>query len=261
MVAYIVFMEHVFKAMADESRRFLLDELFRKDGQTLQQLSVHLRMSRQAVSKHLRILQDAQLVSIAWHGREKFHYLNPIPIREVMDRWIAKYNRPLLEKMFQIKNGLENPKREQQMEPPVHVYEIYIKTEPQSLWHALTTPEFTRQYFHSTLIESDWQVGSPVVYRMDDGTVAVDGVVLESKPYERLSFSWHVHYSPELESEGATRVVFEIEQINDTCRLKLTHDQFIEASALYDQVSKGWTAIMSSLKSLLETGCALAVSN
>ncbi len=103
-------MDAVFKALADESRRKLLDQLHQDNGQTLGELCAHLDMTRQAVTKHLRILEDAKLVTIVWRGREKLHYLNPVPIHEISERWIGKYERHRLQALSDLKRGLEQNK-------------------------------------------------------------------------------------------------------------------------------------------------------
>jgi DNA-binding transcriptional ArsR family regulator len=100
-------MEPVFRALADKSRRRLLDVLFGKNGQTLGELCGHLSMSRQAVTKHLLLLQKANLVTIVWRGREKWHYLNPVPIRQIYDRWISKFDRHRVEALGELKKNLE----------------------------------------------------------------------------------------------------------------------------------------------------------
>jgi DNA-binding transcriptional ArsR family regulator len=100
-------MDEVFKALADPSRRKLLDELHKSNGQSLGQLCELLDMTRQAVTKHLVILEEANLVAIVWRGREKLHYLNPVPIHEIYGRWISKYERHRLEALSELKKGLE----------------------------------------------------------------------------------------------------------------------------------------------------------
>jgi DNA-binding transcriptional ArsR family regulator len=100
-------MDRVFKALADPSRRELLDRLHAVSGQTLGELCEHLDMSRQAVAKHLKLLADANLVVTIWRGREKLHYLNPVPIHEIADRWIGKYERDRLRALAELKEKLE----------------------------------------------------------------------------------------------------------------------------------------------------------
>ncbi|MEP6664085.1 MAG: helix-turn-helix domain-containing protein [Verrucomicrobiota bacterium] len=103
-------MDEVFKALADPSRRKLLDELFKSNGQTLSELCEHLDMTRQAVTKHLVILEAANLVATVWRGREKLHYLNPVPLHEISERWIGKYERHRLQALSDLKKGLEKNK-------------------------------------------------------------------------------------------------------------------------------------------------------
>jgi len=103
-------MDAVFKALADESRRALLDQLHKSNGQTLGELCADLDMTRQAVTKHLLLLEKANLVVVIWRGREKLHYLNPVPLQEIYERWIGKYERHRLEALSDLKKGLEENK-------------------------------------------------------------------------------------------------------------------------------------------------------
>ena len=136
-------------------------------------------------------------------------------------------------------------------------YEIYIRADARNIWDALTQPEFTAQYFHATRIESDWQVGSKVIYRSPDDTLAVDGEVLEVDPPTRLVITWRALYSEEFSREGFSKVTFEIAPVDESvCKLAVLHNEFPDGSQLYEHV-KGWVAIISSLKSLLETGEAM----
>lgn len=107
MVAYYVRMDAVFKALADRSRRKLLDRLHQNNGQTLSELCAHLDMTRQAVAKHLALLETANLVATVWRGREKLHYLNPAPLHEIYERWIGKYERDRLQALSDLKKKLE----------------------------------------------------------------------------------------------------------------------------------------------------------
>src|SRR6516162_7372035 len=100
-------MDKVFKALADPSRRQLLDRLHANNGQTLGQLCAHLDMTRQAVTKHLAVLEEANLVAVIWRGREKLHYLNPVPIHEIAERWIGKFERGRLQALSDLKKALE----------------------------------------------------------------------------------------------------------------------------------------------------------
>ena len=104
-------MDAVFKALADASRRKLLDELHKNNGQTLSELCLHLDMTRQAVTKHLLLLEEANLVTTVWRGREKLHYLNPVPLQDIYERWIGKYERHRLQALSDLKRSLEKPKK------------------------------------------------------------------------------------------------------------------------------------------------------
>src|SRR5215831_18825525 len=119
-------MDEVFKALADPTRRELLDELFRADGQTLSALEERFAMTRFGVMKHLRLLEDAGLVVSRRRGREKLHFLNPVPIRLVHDRWVSKYSEPWVATLSDLKDRLERPMEK--------IYEIYIRTTPERLW-------------------------------------------------------------------------------------------------------------------------------
>ena len=136
-------MDEVFKALADPSRRRLLDSLNGRDGQTLRELCAGLSMARQSVSKHLGVLESAGLVTTVRRGREKLHYLNAAPIREIADRWIRPFDRGRVDALADLKTALEA----EPMGDPVFVYTTYIDTTPERLWRALTEPEFTRRYW------------------------------------------------------------------------------------------------------------------
>src|SRR6266568_549524 len=123
-------MDEVFKALADKSRRKLLDRLYKRDGQTLGALCERVAMTRFGVMKHLRVLEEAGLVLTRREGREKLHYLNPMPIRLAHDRWVSKYRAPFAAALSELKARLE--------EPMTQIYELFIKTTPEKLWQALT---------------------------------------------------------------------------------------------------------------------------
>src|SRR5213593_1759256 len=132
-------MDEVFRALADPTRRSLLDELFEEDGQTLSALEQRLPMTRFGVMKHLKVLEEAGLVVTRRRGREKLHFLNPVPIRLVHDRWVSKYAELWVATLSELKNRLEDKTMEK-------VFEIYIKTNPERLWEAITNPEMRRKY-------------------------------------------------------------------------------------------------------------------
>ncbi len=257
-------MDEVFKALADPSRRKLLDRLNADNGQTLRELCVGLDMARQSVSKHLRILEQADLVVTVRHGREKLHYLNAAPINEIADRWINQYDRTRVDALADLKHALED----ETMGRPSFVYKAYINTTPEQLWKALTLPEFTERYWNLTF-ESTWEVGAPITwYQRGLPIVDPEQVVLEADPYRRLAYTWH-SFTPEwaklhgfdeerrtrLASERRTRASFDIEPIEaGKVRLTVVHDRFDDDSEVAEMVSEGWPRVISDLKTMLESG-------
>src|SRR6202050_1334861 len=145
-------MDMVFRALADPTRRSLLDELYERDGQTLSALEARLPMTRFGVMKHLRVLEEAGLVVTKRRGREKLHFLNPVPIRLVHDRWVSKFAEPWAAGLSDLKNRLESPMEK--------VFEIYIRTTPERLWEAITDPEIRAKYNFGAGVSSDWTPGS-----------------------------------------------------------------------------------------------------
>jgi DNA-binding transcriptional ArsR family regulator/uncharacterized protein YndB with AHSA1/START domain len=259
-------MDDVFRALADSSRRRLLDSLNARNGQTLRELCEGLDMSRQAVSKHLAVLEGADLVTSVRRGREKLHYLNPAPINEIGERWINHYERGRVEALADLKRVLEdNP-----MDKPSFVYTTYIKTTPERLWQALTEPAFTQRYWGLTF-DTDWQAGSTMTWNQRGVTIAdPEQVVLESDPYTRLSYTWHT-FTPEfadalefsdevrekVAAEPRSKVTFEIEPLGDRVKLTVLHDTADPDSLVTSMVSAGWPRVLSDLKTLLETGDTL----
>jgi uncharacterized protein YndB with AHSA1/START domain/DNA-binding transcriptional ArsR family regulator len=251
--------DEVFKALADPSRRRLLDKLFRRDGQTLGELEAHLpAMTRFGVMKHLRVLEGAGLIAAQKVGREKLHYLNPVPIRRIFDRWTSKYARPFTRAMVDLKKQLEG---EDDMEKPGprHVYEVYIRTTPEKLWQAITDPAFVRQYFYEQTVTSGWEKGSPYVHRAPDGTTRIEGQIVEIDPPRRLVHTFACPASETTKDDAPSRVTWQIEKRGDVCLLTLIHDGFDGETATYKSVGKGWNPILSGLKTLMETGKPLGI--
>ena len=235
----------MFKALADPTRRSLLDELFRHDGQSLSALEQRFSMSRFGVMKHLKQLEDAGLVVTRRRGREKLHFLNPVPIRLVHDRWVSKYAEPWAAALSELKNELEK-----QMEK---VFEIYIRTTPERLWEAITDGDIRAKYQFGSRVSSDWTQGS----RFEMGNPKAnqllgEGVNLEVDPPRRLVQSMVALWSDDVKGEGTSRVTWEIEPVGDSCRLLVTHDQLREGAN--PELYGGWPMILSGLKTWLETG-------
>ena len=243
--------DEIFKALADPSRRHLLDSLFVHDGQTLSELTQRLpSMTRFGVMKHLRQLEAANLLLTRKIGREKLHYLNPVPIRLIHDRWIGKYAAAWVGALSDLKADLEGAS----MDRPHHVYQVFIRTQPEQVWQAITDPAFTERFFFQTRVAAEWQPGAPIKYWMRDGALAVEGEVLEAEPPRRLVTTWAFRGNPATEVDPPSRVTWEIEPMGEMCKLTLVHDNFPSETQTYKSVGGGWPLVLSSLKSLLETG-------
>jgi len=238
-------MDAVFKALADPTRRSLLDELYGEDGQTLSALQERFSMTRFGVMKHLKLLEEAGLVVTRRRGREKLHFLNPVPIRLVHDRWVSKYAEPWAAGLSGLKKRLESPMEK--------VFEIYIRTTPERLWEAITDPEIRSKYNLGTRLDSDWAPGShfEVSHPKAPGLLG-EGDNLEVDPPRRLVQTMVALWSDEVKSEGTSRVTWEIEPVGDSCRLIVTHDQLREGAN--NEIYGGWPMILSGLKTWLETG-------
>jgi uncharacterized protein YndB with AHSA1/START domain len=241
-------MDDVFKSLADPTRRALLDALFLKDGQALNALSQQVGeltpMTRFGVMKHLRILEDAGLVVTRRRGREKLHFLNPVPIRLVHDRWVNKYAEPWVAALSDLKNTLENKTMEK-------IFEIYIKTTPERLWEALTNPKLRSKYTFGLVMKSDWTPGSRYE-AVGAGRPIMEGENLEVDPPRRLVQTFRALWGDDVKNEGTSRVTYEIKPVGDSCQLIVTHDQLREGAN--NQIYGGWPMILSGLKTLLETG-------
>jgi DNA-binding transcriptional ArsR family regulator/uncharacterized protein YndB with AHSA1/START domain len=260
-------MDEVFKALADPSRRQLLDSLNNRNGQTLRELCSGLDMVRQSVSKHLAVLEAANLVTTVRRGREKLHYLNAAPINEIGERWITPYERDRVDALADLKRALEDTT----VEKPSFVYTTYIRTTPELLWQGLTEPAFTERYWWRAKFQTDWKAGSTMRWDLFGVTIAdPEQVVLESDPYRRLAYTWHT-ITPELAdvleltadareriaAEQRSKVTFELESLGELVKLTVVHDGFKTGSLVASLVSQGWPRVLSDLKTLLETGDTL----
>jgi uncharacterized protein YndB with AHSA1/START domain/DNA-binding transcriptional ArsR family regulator len=237
--------DQVFKALGDPTRRFLLDALYRRDGQTLTELEAGLDMTRFGVMKHLRVLEEAGLVATRRSGREKLHFLNPVPIRLIHDRWIDKYTEPWVAALSDLKQRLESTMEK--------VFEIYIHTTPERLWEAITEPEIRSKYNFGARIESAWTPGSALEMSAPNaGLLLGEGEVLEVDPPRRLVHTMTALWSDDVKREGSSRVTWTIEPVGDSCHLTVTHDQLRDGAN--DELYGGWPMILSGLKTWLETG-------
>lgn len=262
-------MDLVFRALADPTRRALLDALNARNGQTLAELTALAPTTRQAVSKHLAVLEHAELVVTRREGRLKRHFLNAAPIAAVAERWIRPYDRHRTEALLDLQTALD---RRTPVSTDPFVYTTYLRTTPDQLWTALTDPAFTTRYW-GVALTSDWTVGSTVAWEFAGARMAEpEQLVLESDRPWRLSYRWHavtpeflaaIEADPEegarIAAEPLSVVTFEVEQLGDQVRLTVTHGGFEPDSLIRDGVSQGWPSILASLKSLLETGEPLSL--
>jgi DNA-binding transcriptional ArsR family regulator/uncharacterized protein YndB with AHSA1/START domain len=260
MAAY----EDAFRALADPSRRQLLDRLNERNGQTLRELCAGLDMARQSVSKHLAVLEAANLVTTVRRGREKLHYLNAAPINEIAERWITRYEHGRVHALADLKRALEDTP----VDRPSFVYTTYIKTTPERLWQALTEPAFTERYW-GMAFHTDWRTGSRyVLHQFGLAIVDDEQVVLEADPFRRLSYAWHA-ITPEwaaalelsdadrerLAGEPRSKVTFDIEPLaGEQVKLTVVHDGLAPDGLMRTLISGGWPRVLSNLKTLLETG-------
>jgi uncharacterized protein YndB with AHSA1/START domain/DNA-binding transcriptional ArsR family regulator len=242
----------------------MLDRLNARGGQNLMELCAGLDMARQSVSKHLDVLEAANLVTTVRRGREKLHYLNSAPINEIAERWITRYDEDRVLALADLKRALEDTP----MDNPSFVYTTYIRTTPERLWQALTEPAFTERYWGLTF-DSDWRSGSPVTWHQSGVTISdAEQRVLESEPYRRLSYTWHTA-TPEwaaalgiadagrdrLAAERRSKVTFELEQLEgDQVRLTVVHEDLEPDGLMLRMISQGWPRVIANLKTLLETG-------
>ena len=256
--------DELWSAIADPSRRRVLDLLVTNGEASASWLAGRVPFTRQAVSKHLAVLEEANLVTTVWHGREKLHYLNAEPINAIADRWISRYDQPRVRALADLKKALE----ETPMDKPSVVYATYISTTPERLWQALTEPEFTKRYWE-TSFSTDWAPGSTMTW--DNHGVLIsdpEQVVVESDPFRRLSYTWH-SMTPELaerfgwdeellaklSGEPRSTVTFDIEPAAEgVVKLTVVHDGFGPGSKHLEMISVGWPDVIASLKTLLETG-------
>ncbi|MGX9902072.1 ArsR/SmtB family transcription factor [Arthrobacter sp. SA17] len=237
-------MDEVFKALADPTRRDLLDELFGEDGQTLHALEAHFDMTRYGVMKHLKQLEEAGLVVTRRRGREKLHFLNPVPIRLVHDRWVSKYAEPWAAALSDLKTRLESPMEK--------IFEIYIKTTPERLWEAITDSDIRSKYQFGMKINSDWAPGGRFEMAPDGGDLLGEGENLEVDPPRKLVQTMRALWGEDVKAEGTSRITWEIEPVGDSCHLTVTHDQLREGAN--EELFGGWPMILSGLKTWLETG-------
>ncbi len=250
--------EFVFRALADPSRRRLLDLLFERDGRTLTELESELPMTRFGVMKHLRVLEEAGLIATRKVGREKLHYLNPVPIQLISDRWINKYSAARISALADLKTALEGENGMTTDAKPKLVNQIIIKAPQARVWEAITKPEFTSRYYYDCTLKTDLTVGSPFTYHKPGGAPIVEGVVILSDPPNRLVHTYHSNWPP-MNKDAPTKVTWELESMpGGLTKVTVVHEDFQGETATYQGLqSGGWTWILSNMKTYLETGESL----
>src|SRR5918992_3841473 len=253
-------MDQVFKALADPTRRLLLDRLREHNGQTLRELCERLGMARQSATQHLDILVRANLVTVLRRGRERLHYLNPTPIHEIEQRWISGFDKPRLDALAAIKSAAEEKAMTTGTETiPTYHYVTYIRASAEQVWESLTDADLTAQYWDHRNV-SDWQPGSRWEHRELDGSgdYKIYGRVLESDRPRRLAFTFEFTGADPQPADPSV-VTFEIEPHEDIVRLSVTHEN-VPDPGTFAGISHGWSGVLANLKSLLETGEALPQS-
>ena len=250
--------DSVFKALADPTRREILDALFEREGQPLGELLARFDMTRFGVMKHVKVLEEAGLVVTRKIGRERRHYLNAVPIREIHDRWTGKFAARASAALLGLRSHVEKGAEMATETVPAHVYVVYIKASPERIWDALTQSEFTQQYYYASTVESDWAAGSAYTYEIQ-GQPAIVGEVLDAVRPTRLAMTFDARWDDDVEADPPSRITWEIETAGDgMSKLTVVHDGFETETHTYGQVAGGMPFILSGLKTLLETGKPLS---
>ncbi|MEW5421234.1 metalloregulator ArsR/SmtB family transcription factor [Amorphus sp. 3PC139-8] len=251
--------DKVFKALGDPARRRLLDRLHLKNGRTLTELCESMEMTRQSVTQHLGLLEEANLISTARRGREKLHFINPVPLHDVYERWVHKFETGRLELLYDLKRSLER-KEDMADKSASFVYVTYIRTTPEKVYEAITTPEIARRYWGHENV-SDWRPGSTWehVRANVERPVEIVGKVVQAEPPHKLIITWSA-VSKADDPDEESRVIFDIEeQEGGMVRLTVTHDQLQPGSPMAKGIGKGWPLVLSSMKSFLETGTGMGL--
>jgi DNA-binding transcriptional ArsR family regulator/uncharacterized protein YndB with AHSA1/START domain len=252
--------EAVFRALADPTRRAILDGLFERDGRTLGEIERLFEMSRFGVMKHLRVLEEAGLVTTHRVGRSKLHYLNPVPIQELQHRWIHKFAAGATAALLGLRAEVEKGARMSATatQTPAQVFAIFIRTTREQLWQALTESDYTLKYYYASTVESDWESGSPLLYKIGDDT-AIVGEVVEATPPEKLVTTFDAQWDEAVRADAPSRITWILEEAGPgVSKLTVIHEGFESETATYEQVAGGMPYILSGLKTLLETGRPLS---
>lgn len=247
-------MDMIFKALNDPARRALLDSLRRKDGQTLTELEEQLDMSRFGVMKHLKVLEDAHLVIPRKQGRFKYHYLNPLPLQEMLDRWVAPFLQPQTRMVSDLKSRLE---RETRMGKPDFMMQTFIRCSQDALWDALTKADQIAAYhFACNEVRGDATPGNVTEFIKPDGDPMLRQVTTEMDPKTRIAMTFEPLFMGP--NAPASHMVYLIEPQGEACKLTIEHYDMAPGQ---DGFAEGWARLAASLKSYLETGAALKLAS
>jgi len=275
MVTYCLRMAEpvdVFRALADPTRRSILDALFAADGQSVGALcGLFPEMTRFGVGKHLRVLEEANLVTAARSGRARLHYLNPVPMAQIAHRWVSKFAAPFAAALVDLDDQVASLARQNSggalMDRPEHVYQIYIAARPDQVWSAITDSEWTRRYFHSTAFTEPPVAGHSYKTVTPDGRPAIDGMIEEMTPpvdgqAGRFVQTWHILYDEAMSAEPAGRVEWLVETAGEgLTRVRLVHSGLEQSPLTWENVKDGWVWVLDALKTVLETGRSLPVAS
>lgn len=246
-------MDKLFKALNDPARRTLLDALRLRDGQTLSELEQHLDMTRFGVMKHLKLLEEAHLVLTRKQGRSKFHYLNALPLQELMDRWVAPFLQPQARALIEMKTRHE---REINMSKPDFMMQTFIRCTQDALWDALSDPATMAAYhFMCNEVQGEARVGGALTWLLPNGEPMLTQRPTRIDPKTRIEATFEpTFFGPDA---APSRMVFLIEPQGESCKLTIEH---YDLPAGQDGVAEGWARLAASLKSYLETGAALRMA-
>lgn len=246
-------MDMLFKAMNDPARREILDLLRQEDGQSLSQLEAHFDMTRFGVMKHLKLLEDAGLVLTRKHGRFKYHYLNPLPLQEMLDRWVAPFLQPQASAVNALKLKLETETR---MGKPDFMMQTFIRCTQDALWDALTKPDQMAAYhFLCNEVRGEVSPGATVHFITPDGNEMLRQMTQKLDPKTRIEMGFEpLFMGPDA---PPSTMVYLIEPLGDVCKLTIEH---YDLAVGQEGFAEGWARLAASLKSWLETGDALKES-
>ncbi|WP_022702932.1 ArsR/SmtB family transcription factor [Pseudorhodobacter ferrugineus] len=243
-------MDSTFKALNDPTRRALLDALRVQDGQTLGQLEEGSHLSRFGVMKHLTLLEDAGLIITRKVGRFKYHYLNPLPLQEVMDRWVAPFLQPQASALSELKQKLESGAV---MRKPDFMMQTFIKCTHDALWSALTEADQMAAYhFACNVVQGNPRVGQATAFILPNGAAMLRQITTALDPKTRIAMT----FEPLFMGKGApaSHMVYLIEPQGDACKLTIEHYDMAPGQ---EGFAEGWARLAASLKSYLETGTGL----